>query len=197
MAAKNEQQFIKVTLTDQGQSPEEQVGEAAIVLLNKRHIVSAMFNIATAALTVETTSSILHGGNRATMVPKMTVQTQADKKGKKQPRLVQMPNSYREFDEWQLSAEPASIVVTVREEIIEIWNTLYPGDKFDLFEKHEALVQKLKEAREKAEAEAKEKADLEALNLTKADGQTPLNEDTVDEVAPILGMDGKPISSQD
>ena len=177
--AKAQSDFIKVTIYGQNQEGGE-LEKAGTVLINKNRIVSALFSIGNATLILETTTIITTGSNQHTMVPKLAVQ-----KGK----IVRTSESaYKEGEVWQVNAEPATLQITDKAEILAVWDTIFPGDTFTGFDEHEALAAKMAALREQKEKEAKEAAEREALGLVTADGQ-PLTEENIGQ-APILDMNG-------
>lgn len=178
--------FIKVPLEGQ---PDEQLEEFITVIghvvLNRAHIVSVQFNVTDATLVVTSTTSI---GSGRTMY--RWEQSSKVVKAKEGARVVPDPGKFEEksYDSWMV--EPAAIVVRDRESIKRIWAEVYPDTPFTGFEEHEELVNKLAELRSQKEKELEEKAAKAKLGLVKADGETPLSNDTVDKPT-ILGPDGE------
>ncbi len=181
--AKIPQQFYMVPI--EGAVSEElskDVDTIAEVSINRDHIVSAQFNIADASLLICTSTSIGYG--KTTYRWEQATKLQLDPKSKRM-QVVPEKNKGVEKSYDEYSHEPASITVTNKEAIINFMKWLHPELEFDGFEKHEKLKDKL-DALMKAKLEEEANA---KLNLTKPDG-SPLNKETVNEVPPILDMNG-------
>lgn len=158
---------IRVTLTD------EQNGLAGWVFINRRHIVSINFSVPHLTAIVETTSSLLSGQDQLRWIGKEKI---ANK------QIVPIENAFERIKMFALTSEPIATTIRDEDHVLELWNykhgTADTKETCELFKAHREMMEKL----EKEKQEAIKREEAKKSGLVKADGETPLNENTVGKI---------------